>query len=192
MTTLLGKGQIALTVDQGKNTKRYQSITNLEGKNLAECLQGYFRKSEQIPTSITLVAEPKQARAAALIVQKIPNENDISNLEANESNEEDWQTTNILMRSVSSKELLNHTISAPDLLFRLFNESGVQIYEKKTIEFKCHCSKENIGISLSNFSAHELDQMKTDEGLISATCEFCNTLYTFTKQKLIDLRTSNN
>src|SRR6201989_919864 len=76
---LLGHGHLAMTIDQGPDTARYQGIVALEGKDLEHAAHEYFLRSEQIPTIVRLaVAEQllagargrKQAlRAGGLVLQ---------------------------------------------------------------------------------------------------------------------------
>src|SRR5204863_9334273 len=47
---LLGCGHLAMTIDQGPDTARYQGIVALEGKDLEHAAHEYFLRSEQIPT----------------------------------------------------------------------------------------------------------------------------------------------
>src|SRR5215475_1943589 len=49
---LLGAGYLALTVDQGEHTERYQGIVELQGSTLAECVHHYFRQSEQVEAGL--------------------------------------------------------------------------------------------------------------------------------------------
>ena len=51
---LLGSGVLALTIDQGAHTQRYQGIVQLDGASLEEVARIYFRQSEQIPTDVRL------------------------------------------------------------------------------------------------------------------------------------------
>ena len=61
---LLGKGHLAMTVDQGPETSRYQGVVALEGGDLEAAAHEYFRQSEQIPTRVRLaVAEEFSAGA---------------------------------------------------------------------------------------------------------------------------------
>ena len=52
--TLLGRGHLALTIDQGADMARYQGIVALEGQSIEEAAHQYFRQSEQIPTRCLL------------------------------------------------------------------------------------------------------------------------------------------
>ena len=51
---LLGAGVLALTIDQGAYTQRYQGIVQLDGASLEDVARVYFRQSEQIPTDVRL------------------------------------------------------------------------------------------------------------------------------------------
>src|SRR5277367_3337269 len=52
--TLLGKGHLAMTIDQGPDMSRYQGLVALEGGNLEDAAHEYFLRSEQIPTKVRL------------------------------------------------------------------------------------------------------------------------------------------
>src|SRR6266567_4545570 len=79
---LLGRGHLAMTIDQGPDTARYQGIVALEGKDLEHAAHEYFLRSEQIPTRVRLaVAEELRAgahgahhhwRAGGLLLQFLP------------------------------------------------------------------------------------------------------------------------
>ena len=188
---LLGNGHIAFSVDQGSDMERYQGITALEGSNLAECAQNYFRQSEQIKTAILLTANPEKKKAAALMIQKMPISNKNSDHLGTPSPEKDdevWRNAVVLMSSITIDELLETSLKAHDLLYRLYHEAGVQLHGKKSLNFQCHCSNEKIGTTLASFPAKEIDDMKTTKGLITTNCEFCNTQYKFNDETLRTMR----
>ncbi len=62
--SLLGKGHLAMTIDRGPETERYQGVVPLEGETLTEAADTYFRQSEQLPTFIRL-AVARHYRAGA-------------------------------------------------------------------------------------------------------------------------------
>src|SRR5437764_8208231 len=51
---LLGRGHLAMTIDQGADTSRYQGLVALDGSSLEDAAHEYFRSSEQIPTRVRL------------------------------------------------------------------------------------------------------------------------------------------
>src|SRR5436309_13378294 len=79
---LLGRGHLAMTIDQGGDMNRYQGLVALEGGNLEDAAHEYFLRSEQIPTRVRLaVAEEFRAaaggarhtwRAGGLLLQFVP------------------------------------------------------------------------------------------------------------------------
>lgn len=193
---LLGAGHLAFTVDQGPDTDRYQGITALEGASLAECAQAYFRQSEQLETAILLASDSGEKKAAALMIQKMPHSgldgDDDQTLWDMTAEEEDeaWRTAVALMSSMTTDELLDPDIDSVNLLYRLYHENGVRVYDTKPIHYHCRCSREKVAETLASFAPEELSDMKTEEGLIVATCEFCRTDYSFDDQALDQIRSS--
>ena len=185
---LLGSGHLAFTVDQGGNTDRYQGIIELEGSSLSECAQIYFRKSEQLETAILLasVLDGEAGRAGALLLQRLPDTPDFTRTE--EDREEEWRDAVVLMSSLTTAELLNPAIPTNSLLYRLYHENGVRVCDSRPIDFRCRCSRDKIAEALASFELESLTDIKTDAGLIAATCEFCHTDYKFDEGQISALR----
>lgn len=188
---LLGAGYIAFTVDQGADTERYQGIVELEGFSLADCAHNYFRGSEQIETAIVLAggAEPHDGpwRGGAIMLQRLP-EGDPSLLargvevERDEISEDDWRRVVTLLASTQAHELLDPNLPGDDLLYRLFHEDGVRIFEPTLLRPGCRCSMQRAERILQQLPATELHDLAVDNQLI-VTCEFCNASYTFPIQQ---------
>src|SRR2546430_4468135 len=51
---LIGRGHLAMTIDQGPDMSRYQGMVALEGGSLEDAAHEYFLRSEQIPTRVRL------------------------------------------------------------------------------------------------------------------------------------------
>ncbi len=191
---LMGTGHLAFTVDQGANTDRYQGITPLEGASLSECAQLYFRNSEQLETAILLASdldadwdtEAQTGRAGALLLQRLPDTPGLNRTE--EDREEEWRNAVVLMSSLSTAELLNPEIPTNGILYRLYHENGVRVFDSRPIEFRCRCSRDKIAEALASFEPGSLADMRTDDGLIVATCEFCHTDYEFDDGQIGQLR----
>ncbi len=181
---LLGAGHLAFTVDQGPDTDRYQGITELSGGTLADCAQTYFRSSEQLETAIVLNAQRDNKgflRAGAFMVQKMPEQPE--NLENWDDPHEPWREASILTASLKRSELLDPNLSANDLLFRLFHEHGVHVFEQKPVRHACRCSRERVKNLLASFQKAEINAMKENH-VISVTCEFCGHDYIFNEMEL--------
>ncbi|HEY3910350.1 MAG TPA: Hsp33 family molecular chaperone [Stellaceae bacterium] len=177
---LLGKGYIAFTVDQGEDTDRYQGIVELSGTSLADCAQHYFRQSEQIQAGIKLAvgrSGPDGAwRAGGLMLQRVPPEGGYGVIA--DDVEDGWRRSMVLMSSATAEELIDPGLTPHRLLFRLFHEDGVRVYDTHPLEARCRCSRERIETILRAFPADELDDMQK-ERVTTITCEFCSTRYVF-------------
>ena len=198
---LLGKGFLAMTVDQGSDMERYQGIVPLDGTTLASAADTYFRQSEQIPTQLRLVAGPLLARgektthwrSGAIMVQHLPAEGGISpvpfpsgdNPEGEEPVREDdnWVKAKLLLDTVEHHELLDPTLTAEELLYRLYHEDGVTVYPASDIVRHCTCSAESVEAMLRNFPAEERADM-VENGEINVICEFCSSAYRFKPELL--------
>ena len=175
---IMGSGHLAFTVDPGGDLDRYQGVVPMEGDNLAECIQAYFRQSEQLETAIVSfsdVADVGTARGAALMLQRLPEAGGKikSNIE-----EDDWRRAVVLMSSVTADEMLDESLSPHDLLFRLFHEDGVRVFDQKPLHKGCRCSAEKVSNTLKSFPKADIEDM-ADDGLVTVTCEFCKTDYRF-------------
>jgi molecular chaperone Hsp33 len=182
---LMGKGYIAFTVDQGEDTERYQGIVELIGANLAECAQHYFRQSEQIQAGIKLAAARSGAggawRAGGLMLQRVPPEGGYTVIA--DDVEDGWRRAMVLMSTATTTELVDPGLSPHRLLFRLFHDEGVRVFETHPVEARCRCSRERIGRILRSFPVEDIEEMRQDE-VTTVTCEFCNTRYDFAGEEL--------
>ncbi|EJF91225.1 Hsp33 family molecular chaperone [Bartonella tamiae] len=194
---LLGQGTLALTVDQGSHMQRYQGIVALDGSNLEEIARNYFLQSEQIPTDIRLAVAtlfdrdeqgaPKQSwRAGGMLTQFLPQssfhegENEKQNQQILDDH---WREVIALTHTVESAEMTDPHIGAERLLFRLFHEHGVRVFDATPIIDRCSCSREKIENVLIGFNQDEL-QESIEDGEITVSCEFCSSVYHFDPDKL--------
>lgn len=172
---LLGKGHLAFTVDQSGYSDRYQGIVALTGDTLADCLQHYFMQSEQLQSGIVLAAGRRGGHwlSAALVLQRLPEEA-VHAIE----DEDDWRRAMVLQASVREDELLDDSLGFNDLLFRLFHEEGVRVYEPRALTDGCRCSQEKLEEVLKTMPRAEIEELKT-EGAVEVTCQFCTQVYRF-------------
>jgi len=186
---LVGSGYIAFTVDQGEDTDRYQGIVELAGTTLAECAQHYFRQSEQIQAGIKLsvgrTGHRGTWRGGGLMLQRVPPEGGYGVIA--DDVEDGWRRAMVLMSSATAAELVDPGLPPHRLLFRLFHEDGVRVYDTHSLEARCRCSRERIEGILGLFSADELGEMR-QQGITTVTCEFCNQSYLFDEADLDRIR----
>lgn len=175
---LIGAGHLAFTVDQGDHTERYQGIVDLAGASLAECVHHYFRQSEQFGAAMRLTAGRNRAgrwRAGAMMLQRLPDHEPII---VREERDEAWRRAVILMNTVTGEELLDRNLAPSDLLFRLFHEDGVRIFNPQDLAFGCRCSRRRAARILGSLPRAEIETLFVD-GRITVTCQFCNTTEAF-------------
>ena len=175
--TLLGDGLFIMTVDQGEDMERYQGITQIEGETLALCAEQYFAQSEQVPTRIRLAVgqvdtgEGLSWRAGGLMIQNIASD------DARGSTEDVWTRAEALFQTTGEDELVDPTLPSETLLWRLFNEDGVRVFEPKPLKAFCRCSEERIATVIESFTPEEKAEMVEDDGKIRVTCEYCSRVY---------------
>jgi molecular chaperone Hsp33 len=198
---LLGRGHLAMTIDQGPDMSRYQGLVALEGKDLEHAAHEYFLRSEQIPTKVRLaVAEQLLAgadgahhrwRAGGLLLQFLPqaperarqpdlDPGDVpEGVELPVLTEDDaWVEGRSLVATVEDLELLDPDVSAEQLLYRLFHQRGVRVFRSRNLHAQCSCSREGVERMLRSFPQDDRDHM-VENGKITVTCEFCNSTYVF-------------
>ncbi|TXH33179.1 MAG: molecular chaperone Hsp33 [Rhodospirillaceae bacterium] len=180
---LLGAGYLAFTVDQGDYTDRYQGIVELTGSSLSDSVHHYFRQSEQLQAGFKLAAGKVDGkwRAGALMLQRLPVEG--AGEIAADLAEDAWRRVFAMMASCTDKELLDLDLAVDQLLYRLFHEDGVRVFERQGVEAKCRCSRERVDNVLRAMPADDLADMWVDDA-ITVTCEFCNTTYRFQPEDL--------
>jgi len=198
---LLGRGHLAMTIDQGPDMSRYQGLVALEGGSLEDAAHEYFRRSEQIPTRVRLaVAEELRAaqggashrwRAGGIMLQflpKAPERARVADLDPGDAPEgmaphvveEDdaWVEGRSLVATVEDIELIDPALSSERLVYRLFHEPGVRVFRSSPLRAECSCSRETVEAMLKSFSQDDRDHM-VEDGRISVTCEFCSANYQF-------------
>jgi molecular chaperone Hsp33 len=192
----VGEGYFAIMIDQGKGMTPYQGITPLEGASLSDCAAAYFAQSEQLPTRFALSygksiepGVPEHWRAGGIMVQHIPKASPLMAkgegtgevLQAKDfvqgDDEENWRRVNVLVDTVEDMELIGPSVPPNDLLVRLFNEELPRVYEAQNVRFGCTCSEERVRQSLSIYSAKDIQTMVTEEGRVTADCQFCSAHY---------------
>lgn len=168
-----------MTIDQGPDMDRYQGVTPIEGETLALCAEQYFAQSEQTPTRVLLSTArvqtegPAHWRAGGMIIQNIAGD------AARGSTEDAWDTVQTLFQTLGEDELVDPTISGDTLLFRLFHEDGVRVFERTPLKAFCRCSEERIITVLRSFPMEEREEMVQKDGAIEVTCEYCSRVYKF-------------
>ena len=173
--SLLKQGQLAITIDPVEGA-RYQGIVALEGNNLAECLEGYFRQSEQLNTRLWLASDGQ--RAAGLLLQELP----VDDRADKAGWQRDWQHLCTLADTIKADELIH--VSPADMLHRLFHQDAYQVFAQDDVKFQCSCSRPRTATALISLGAAELRQIIAEQGEILMHCEFCHQAYQFSGEDI--------
>lgn len=199
---LLGKGHLAMTIDQGPDMSRYQGLVALDGDSLEDAAHEYFLRSEQIPTRVRLAVgeewrgggdgpkhrwrfygillqflpkAPERARQADLHPGNAP-----EGAATHEVKEDDaWVEGQSLIATVEDVELIDPDLSGERLLYRLFHERGVRVFAPLPLRAQCSCSRDAVSSMLKSFAPQDRADMVKD-GKVVVTCEFCSSVYQFT------------
>lgn len=182
---LIGNGLMALTVDQGKGVELYQGLVSLDGATLSDCAHNYFQQSEQIDTALKLAVSHRDGawRAGAITMQRLAELGPGDTAIVSADREDDWRRAVALLSSATGDELTDPGLSTHTLLWRLFHEDGVRVYETKDLSFGCSCSDERALAVLRRIPATEMDDLVVD-GVVEVICQFCNRRQTFTPDEI--------
>ncbi len=164
---LVGDGRFVITLDPREGGQAYQGIVALEGESVAEVLQNYMTRSEQLETRLWLAAD--EHSAAGMLLQKLP--------EQVEGDADAWPRATRLADTLRSEELLQ--LPTHELLHRLYHEEDVRLFEPQPVSFHCTCSRENVAKMLRMLGAEEVEAVLTERETIEVHCEFCNHRYEF-------------
>jgi len=194
----IGEGYFAVMLDQGPDMTPYQGFTPIAGNSLSDCAQTYFAQSEQLPTRFALTfgrsqtpGQPESWRGGGIMLQHMPQvgmgvadqggsgegglmtHTDILSGEPAEN----WNRVNILLNTVEEIELIGPSVSPTQLLTRLFSEETPRVFPETEVHFGCSCSELKVRQTMSIYSSKDILTMTTEEGLVTADCQFCGAHY---------------
>ncbi|WP_136636115.1 Hsp33 family molecular chaperone HslO [Pseudooceanicola onchidii] len=194
----VGNGYFAVLIDQGPGTQPYQGITPIAGGSIKACAEAYFAQSEQLPTRFSLTfGKSTEAggvehwRAGGVMIQVMPKagvhvageggageEGLLTAADLIDGDqEENWNRVNFHLDTVDDLELIGPSITPTDLLVRLFHEEQPRVFDAQPVRFGCSCSEDKVRQSLSIYSAKDIQKMTTEEGTVTADCQFCGAHY---------------
>lgn len=163
---------MAITIGLAERGQRYQGLVDLNHPELAAALENYFLQSEQLPARLVLAANAEHA--VGLMLQKLPGEGGHERVQ----DEDAWPRIEHLTATLGRDELLS---TAPEqLLYRLYHEETVRMFEPKPLAFGCSCSRERVEAMLRTLGRDEVEEtLQAQHGVIEVTCEFCARTYAF-------------
>ena len=177
--SVIGKGYLAFTVDQGAKAERYQGIVELRPGALIGSVHNYFRQSEQIGTGVKMAITYAggQWRGGGILIQHVPEEG--GHAVEDSAQEDAWHRTMLLLDTCTDTELTDPALDREDLLFRLFHEESVRVFAPQAIVKGCRCTRERLEGILSTMPDDDLRDMADAGGSITMTCQFCSQDFQF-------------
>ena len=152
---------------------RYHGLVDLDANSLAQACEGYFARSEQLPTRLLLAQ--RGGRAAGILLQTLP---------GHAPDDDAWARVQALLETLSEDELFN--LPAETLLYRLFHEDGVRLLAEQALRFACTCTRERVEQVLRGIGEEEaLAAIEDDAARV--TCEFCGHTYRFDRVDIAGL-----
>ncbi|MDX1569545.1 MAG: Hsp33 family molecular chaperone HslO, partial [Xanthomonadales bacterium] len=163
---LVANSVLAINMEQAHSQTRYQGIVELSGDCLGAALEGYFDRSEQLPSRIKLAADGSSA--GGLLLQRLPGEMEDA---------DGWNRLSILAETLTGEELL--ALEGEEILRRLFHREAVRVDPVQPLAFGCRCNRERVVQVLRALGEEDLEQATDARGAIDVNCQFCNELYRF-------------
>lgn len=164
---LLGEGRFVISIVPSSGTQTYQGIVSLEGNSIAQVLQHYMAKSEQLETRLWLASNSHQA--AGMLLQKLP---------TTPSEDVDaWNRATRLGETIKPEELLG--LPAPEIIRRLYHQEDVRVFEPRPVAFRCSCSQDRVTSMLRMLGHDEVRSIVAERGNVEVDCEFCGRHYAF-------------
>ncbi|MEH0368462.1 Hsp33 family molecular chaperone HslO [Vibrio mimicus] len=174
---MLGKGHLVITIEP-KQGERYQGVVGLEGDTLAEVLEGYFLRSEQLKTRLWIRAgeHAGKACAAGMLLQIVPD---------GKGSADDFEHLEQLTDTIKNEELF--ALPAEELLYRLYNQEKVQLFAPHPVSFRCGCSRERSAAAIVTVAREEINDILAQDGVVALHCDYCGTTYSFDAAQVAEL-----
>lgn len=174
---MMGKGYLVITIEPKKG-ERYQGVVGLEGENLTQVIENYFANSEQLKTRLWIRTGELngKAHAAGMLIQIMPD---------GTGSADDFEHLEQLTNTVKDEELFG--LSAQELLYRLYNQDAVRLFEPQPVVFHCGCSRERSGAAIITVDRTEINDILAEEGSVSLHCDYCGTTYSFDEAQVAEL-----
>lgn len=172
---LIGKGTMVITIRPNQG-EPYQGVVALEADNLADCLTHYFDVSEQIPTKVWLFCDDENQQAGGTLVQLLPDGSD------KDKQQQDFEHLCQLTNTIKAEEIFS--LDAQDLLYRLYHQEQVRLFEPQAVSYLCSCSEQKCLDAIAQISPNEIKSIIEEQGKVSMTCDYCLTTYAFDQAQL--------
>jgi molecular chaperone Hsp33 len=168
---LLAQGRLSVHVDTGKKHGHFQGIVPLVGHRISECLEAYFRQSEQLPTRLVLFSD--REHASGLVLQMLPGADSHDEFEAA-----------CAVAATLKRSEITQTDSAR-LLTRLYPRHDIRLFSPREVGHDCRCTPEHLAGIARMLGADELESILAERGNVELTCEFCNRAFCYSPEQVV-------
>lgn len=183
LSQMVGDATLCITIIP-EGGERYQGIVDLSSGDIRLALEDYMRRSQQLETRLWLFADSNQA--GGMLIQKMPGAGTPDWLSADA---DAWARVSQLANTVTRDELAG--LKFEELLYRLFNEEEVRVFDKQPVSFRCSCTRERVENVLRMLGYDETQALLESQTTIGVNCEFCNHYYEFDKVDVEQLFAAN-
>lgn len=174
------EGQITVSKDLGLK-EPYVGSVPLRSGEIAEDVAAYFAESEQTPTvcalGVLVGVDYRVEAAGGYLLQLMPGAEEtlIDSIEGAVA--QAGSVTNILRDGGTAETLLNLALAG----------LSPEILESFPVEYRCYCSRDRVTRALISIGRQELKTLAEEQGGAELTCQFCDRIYTYTKEEILEL-----
>ena len=167
---LQGDGPLQLAVINGNNQQQLRGVARVQG----EIADDADLKAMVGNGYLVITISPEEG---GMLLQVMP---------AQDAQTADFEHLATLTETIKAEELF--TLPANDVLWRLYHEEEVTVYDPQSVEFKCTCSRERCAGALKTLPDEEIDSILADEGEIDMHCDYCGNHYIFNAMDIAEIR----
>lgn len=163
-----GDARFAITLDPREAGPMYQGIVALEAASVAQTIEHYLATSEQVESTLALVA--RDGDVDGLLLQRMP--------ASGHDDDATWQRASLALASADPQAIAAAARSDAGLS-ALFPDDDVRVFAPVFPRFACTCSRERVEGALRIAGRDEIEAALAQEGEVDVRCEFCGERYTF-------------
>jgi len=164
---LLGDGRLAVTLEDLKSGKFYQSLVPLEGETLEQIFAHYLSQSEQLTAYLRLHADG--GALAGLLLEKLPN--------ADTRDPDGWNRVTHFANTLTLED--TRGVQPYDLLTRIFPEELMRVFRLYAVEYHCPYDEDKVKDMLRGLGREEVESILAEQGEVIIRNEMCNHEYRF-------------
>lgn len=159
----------------------YNGVIPLVSGEIAEDITAYYAESEQIPTvcalGVLVDTDLTIKAAGGYLIQLLPTADDDIITKVEKSIESIQPITTLISNGMSLEDILKSALK----------QFEVELLDESRVNYKCNCSRERTKKVLSSLGSDDLKRLADEQETTQVSCHFCNKVYEFTSEELINL-----